>query len=204
MNFQKTIFIAIVSSIVTIVLATVIIPILKKIKIGQIERDDGPQSHLKKQGTPTMGGIIFILGIIICTVFCYINFKKIGQNELANKIVPMVCLIVGFGIVGFIDDFKKLVLHNTKGLKPSYKMMGLLVISVIYIVCIIKNTHNVTEIIIPIWKKEILLPLYIYVPFAILVILATTNAINLTDGVDRISFKCKCINYILLNCCFND
>ena len=204
MNFQKTIFIAIVSFIVTIVLATVIIPILKKIKIGQIEREDGPQSHLKKQGTPTMGGVIFILGIIICTVFSYINLKKIGQNDLANKIIPIVFLIVGFGIVGFIDDFKKLVLQNTKGLKPSYKMMGLLIISIIYIVCIIKNTHNVTDIIIPLWKREVLLPLYIYVPFAILVILATTNAINLTDGVDRIIFKCKCINYILLNSYFND
>ena len=204
MNFQKTIFIAIVSFIVTIILATVIIPILKKIKIGQIERDDGPQSHLKKQGTPTMGGVIFILGIIICTVFSYINLKKIGQNDLANKIIPIVFLIVGFGIVGFIDDFKKLVLHNTKGLKPSYKMMGLLIISIIYIICIIKNTHNITEIIIPIWKREVLLPLYIYVPFAILVILATTNAINLTDGVDRIIFKRKCINYILFNYYIND
>ena len=204
MNFQKTIFIAIVSFIVTIILATVIIPILKKIKIGQIERDDGPQSHLKKQGTPTMGGVIFILGIIICTVFSYINLKKIGQNDLANKIIPIVFLIVGFGIVGFIDDFKKLVLHNTKGLKPSYKMMGLLIISIIYIICIIKNTHNITEIIIPILKREVLLPLYIYVPFAILVILATTNAINLTDGVDRIIFKCKCINYILFNYYLND
>ena len=203
MNFQKTIFIAICSFIVTIILAMVIIPILKKIKVGQIERDDGPQSHLKKQGTPTMGGIIFILGIIICTIFSYIHLKKIGGNELANKIIPIVCLIVGFGIVGFIDDFKKLVLHDTKGLKPSYKMMGLLIISIIYIICIIKNTHNITEIIIPIWKKEVLLPIYIYVPFAILVILATTNAINLTDGVDRIIFKCKCINYILFNCYFD-
>ena len=86
MNFQKTIVIARVSFIVTIVLATVIIPILKKIKIGQIERDDGPQSHLKKQGTPTMGGVIFILGIIICTVFSYINLKKITNNNFRTYV----------------------------------------------------------------------------------------------------------------------
>ena len=185
MKFQTSILI--VSFIVTIILALIIIPILKKIKIGQIERDDGPKSHLKKQGTPTMGGIIFMIGIIICTTISYIYYKNIGEIELANKLIPMLCLTIGFGIVGFIDDFKKLILQNTKGLKPSYKMIGLLVISITYILFIFKFSNNGTEIFVPIWKKEIILPLYIYIPFAVLVILATTNAINLTDGVDGLS-----------------
>ena len=185
MNFQTSILI--VSFIITIILALIIIPILKKIKIGQIERDDGPKSHLKKQGTPTMGGIIFMLGIIICTTISYIYYKNIGEIELANKLIPMLCLTMGFGIVGFIDDFKKLVLQNTKGLKPSYKMFGLLLISIIYILLILKFSNNGTEMFIPIWKKEITLPIYIYIPFAVLVILATTNAVNLTDGIDGLS-----------------
>ena len=128
MNFQMTILL--VSFIITVMLAIIIVPILKRIKVGQIEREDGPKSHLKKQGTPTMGGIIFIIGIAICTIFSYFHFKSIGNYEMANKLIPMMCLTVGFGVIGFIDDFKKLVLKNTEGLKPAYKMMGLFIISI--------------------------------------------------------------------------
>ena len=185
MNFQTTILL--ISFAVAVVLALIIIPILKKIKVGQIEREDGPQSHLKKQGTPTMGGIIFMLSIVICTTGSYIYLNKTGNTEIAHNLIPMLCLTIGFGIVGFVDDFKKLVLHNTKGLNPSAKMLGLLIISVLYVLFILKFTGHGTEIFIPIIKTEITLPSFIYIPFAILVILATTNAINLTDGVDGLS-----------------
>lgn len=185
MNFQTSILIA--SFTVTIVLSMIIIPILKKIKVGQIERDDGPKSHLKKQGTPTMGGVIFIIGIIICTITSYLYYKKIGDFQLANRLLPMLILTIGFGVIGFIDDFKKLALKNTKGLNPANKMMGLFIISLIYIIFMLKFSDHRTEILIPIWKKEIVLPIYIYIPFAILVILGTTNAVNLTDGVDGLS-----------------
>lgn len=185
MNFQTTILL--ISFAVTVILALIIIPILKKVKVGQIEREDGPQSHLKKQGTPTMGGIIFMLSIIICTTGSYLYCKAKGDFEVARNLIPMLCLTIGFGIVGFIDDFKKLVLHNTKGLKPSYKMLGLLLISVLYVLFIIHISNHGTEMFIPIIKKEIILPKFIYIPFAILVILATTNSINLTDGVDGLS-----------------
>ena len=185
MKFQTSILI--VSFAVTIVLALIIIPILKKIKVGQIERDDGPKSHLKKQGTPTMGGIIFIIGIIICTIISYLYYRKIGEIDLSNRLIPMLLLTIGFGVVGFIDDFKKLVLKNTKGLNPASKMMGLFIISLMYIIFMLKFSDHRTEILIPIWKKEIVLPIYIYIPFAVLVILGTTNAINLTDGVDGLA-----------------
>lgn len=185
MNFQTTILL--VSFVITIVLALVIIPVLKKIKIGQIERTDGPQSHLKKQGTPTMGGIIFIIAIALCTFISGMYLNSIEKNYVANKLMSILCLIIGFGIVGFVDDFKKLILQNTKGLKPSHKLFGLLLISVLYALFLIKNTSTCMAILIPIIKIEILLPIFLYIPFAILVILATTNAINLTDGVDGLS-----------------
>ena len=185
MNIQTTILL--ISFAVTIVLALIIIPILKKINIGQIEREDGPQSHLKKQGTPTMGGIIFMLAIVICTTGIYLYYKLNGEIEIAKNLIPMLCLTIGFGIVGFVDDFKKLVLQNTKGLKPAYKMLGLLIISILYILFIMKFSNHGTEIFIPIIKKEVTLPIILYIPFAILVILATTNAVNLTDGVDGLS-----------------
>lgn len=182
MNFN--IGILLISFFVSVVLGIIIIPMLKKLKVGQMERDDGPQSHLKKQGTPTMGGIIIIITMIIIIIGTYIFLSINSQNDIANKLIPMLILTLGFGIVGFIDDFKKVVLRNTKGLKPSYKMLGLLIISVIYVLYLIYGLNIGTETYIPIAKTYISLPVFFYIPFAILVILGTTNAINLTDGVD--------------------
>lgn len=185
MNFQTIILI--ITFLVTIVLALIIIPILKKIKVGQIEREDGPKSHLSKQGTPTMGGIIFMISISIVTIASFFYYKAQGDSKVAHNLLPMLFLTIGFGLVGFVDDLKKLVFKNTKGLKPSYKMLGLLLISVMYTLFIIKFSEVGTQVFIPIAKVTINLPIFVYIPFAILVILATTNAINLTDGVDGLS-----------------
>ena len=192
---ETTILIA--SFITSIILGIIIIPILKKLKVGQIERDDGPKSHLKKQGTPTMGGIIIIITMILVITGAYIYLTATGQNEVANKLLPMLLISIGFGTIGFIDDFKKLVLKNTKGLKPSYKMIGLLVISVAYVVYLLQILHFDTQTYIPIIKTYIDLPIYIYIPFAIIVILATTNAINLTDGIDGLSSS---VSAIIITC----
>ena len=195
MRFQMTIMI--ISFVVTVILAFVIIPILKKIKVGQIERDDGPQSHLKKQGTPTMGGIIMILAMMIVVTGTYIFLIYNNQSDIANKLLPILLLTIGFGLIGFIDDFKKLVLKNTKGLKPSYKMFGLLIISVAYVIYLVYGLKIGTETYIPILKQFITIPIYIYIPFAIVVILATTNAINLTDGIDGLSSS---VSAIIITC----
>jgi len=179
--------ILIISFITSVILGFIIIPILKKLKVGQIERDDGPQSHLKKQGTPTMGGIILIITMIIVITGAYIFFTFNNQNELANKLIPILILTIGFGIIGFIDDFKKLVLKNTDGLKPRYKILGLLIISVLYVIYLSSILKIGTNTYIPILKIYVDMPIYIYIPFAILVIVGTTNAINLTDGIDGLS-----------------
>ena len=171
----------------SIILGCMIIPILKKLKVGQIERDDGPQSHLKKQGTPTMGGIIIIIAMIVVVTGIYIWLSINDNKEIANKILPILLLTIGFGLIGFIDDFKKLVLKNTKGLKPSYKMIGLLIISVTYVAYLVYGLKLGTETYIPIAKMYIDIPIYLYIPFAILVILGATNAVNLTDGIDGLS-----------------
>ena len=187
----------ITSFIISIILGIIIIPILKKLKVGQIERDDGPKSHLKKQGTPTMGGIIIIATMILAITGVYIYLTTIGKNDIANRLLPMLLISIGFGTIGFIDDFKKLVLKNTKGLKPSYKMIGLLIISVAYVIYLLQILHFDTQIYIPIMKIYINLPIFIYIPFAILVILATTNAINLTDGIDGLSSS---VSAIIVTC----
>ncbi len=184
MEFQINILL--LSFAITVILGFIIVPILRKLKVGQIERSDGPESHLKKQGTPTMGGIIMILGIIIVTVGAYIYYK-LRNPELAQNLLPILGLTIGFGIIGFIDDFKKLVLKNTKGLSPSLKMLGLLIISVIYVLYLINGLNLGTEMYVPILKQYVNLPIYFYIPFAIVVILGTTNAVNLTDGIDGLS-----------------
>ena len=106
MEFQTKILL--LSFVITMILGLIIVPILKKLKVGQIERDDGPESHLKKQGTPTMGGIIIMLGIVIVTIAAYIYYRNV-DIELAKNLLPILGLTIGFGVIGFIDDLKKLV-----------------------------------------------------------------------------------------------
>ncbi len=182
---------------ISVVCGLIIIPILKKLKVGQIERNDGPASHLKKQGTPTMGGIIMIIAIIISVTCTYILMNTLGKLDIARKLLPLLLITIGFGMIGFIDDFKKLVLKNTEGLKPLYKMVGLLIIAVSYVLFLIYGLKIGTETYIPILKTYINIPVFLYIPLAIIVILGTTNAINLTDGIDGLSSS---VSAIIITC----
>jgi len=181
MNYE--IKILLLSFLVSTIVSLIVIPILRRLKVGQIERNDGPQSHLKKQGTPTMGGIIMIISIAILTLVMYIaHFKQ--EPQVISKLIPLVLVSLGFGIVGLVDDFKKLVLKNTDGLKPMYKMIGLLIISVAFAIYLLGIG---TETLIPIFKTYITIPVLLFIPFVIFVMLGTTNAINLTDGIDGLA-----------------
>ena len=131
MEFQTKI--VLLSFAISVVIALIVIPILKKLKVGQIERREGPQSHLKKQGTPTMGGIIMIITILLFGIFMVWNYmRSSNQSEvtIGQNLIPLISVTVGFGIIGLIDDLKKLIGKNTDGLKPAYKMLGLLVVAV--------------------------------------------------------------------------
>lgn len=195
LNFE--IKVLLITFAISIVCGLITIPILKKLKVGQIERDDGPASHLKKQGTPTMGGIIMIISLIIVVTGTYIFLSAIGNEDIGKKLLPLLMITIGFGMVGFIDDFKKLVLKNTDGLKPRYKMFGLLMIAVIYVLFLVYGVKIGTETYIPIFKVYINMPVILYIPLAIIVILATTNAINLTDGIDGLSSS---VSAIIITC----
>ena len=167
-------------------LSLIIIPLLKKLKVGQIERTDGPQSHLKKQGTPTMGGVIMILNIIIMAIITMIQNQG-GDWAGEQNLLVLAFITVGFGIVGLVDDLKKLLGKNTKGLEPKLKMFGLLLIAVIYVVFLTNVLKIGTDIYIPFFENTLTLPIWLYIPFAVFVLLATTNAVNLTDGVDGLA-----------------
>ena len=189
MNFQVKILL--LSFIISIAFSIIIIPILRRLKVGQIERTDGPESHLKKQGTPTMGGVIIAITLIVTSLFLYFYEYRQSEPEVASKIIPLVFVSLGFGLVGFTDDFKKLRYKNTKGLKPLYKMFGL------YTLFLVKFLNMGTDTYIPIIKKYVTMPIWLYIPFAIFVLLGTTNAINLTDGVDGLSTS---VTTIILTC----
>lgn len=194
---QYQIKILLLSFVITIITSLAIIPILKKLKVGQMERTEVPQSHLGKQGTPTMGGIIMILVITVLTGFLCYDYIKDNQSSVAKNLIPIAAVSIGFGLVGFIDDFKKLVLKNTEGLKPLYKMIGLLIFSVAFVLYITKVLNIGTETYIPFIKTYFTLPVWLYIPFAILVLLGTSNAVNLTDGIDGLATS---VTALILTC----
>lgn len=182
---------------ISVICGLITIPILKKLKVGQIERDDGPASHLKKQGTPTMGGIIMIITSIIVVTCTYIFLCITGNESIGKRLLPLLLITIGFGMIGFIDDFRKLVLKNTEGLKPKFKMLGLIIIAVTYVLFLVYGLNIGTDTYIPIIKTYINIPVYLYIPLAIIVLVATTNAVNLTDGIDGLSSS---VSVIIITC----
>lgn len=195
MQFQNKILL--ISFALSILVSCIIVPMLRRLKLGQIVREEGPRSHLKKQGTPTMGGLIMVIVICIMTLYCYNDYKNNDMLEVASNLLPLLFVTVGFGLVGFVDDFKKLVLKNTKGLSPKSKMLGLLIVSVVYTLVLLNYCNIGTEVLIPFTNNSITLPTIIYIVFAIFVMLGTTNAINLTDGVDGLATS---ITSIIIAC----
>ena len=198
MTFQTKIIL--ISLALSFIVALIIIPLLRKLKVGQIERRDGPQSHLKKQGTPTMGGIIMIIALLIIGGFISYRYIISGNQENVETGKRLICLLmvtIGFGVIGLIDDLKKLIGKNTDGLKPAYKMLGLLVIAVSFVLFIVSYLKIGTEIQIPFLKTFINIPIWLYIPFSVFVLLGTTNAINLTDGIDGLSTS---VTTVIVSC----
>ena len=170
------------SFLFTAVIGKCIIPILKTWKVGQSEREDGPRTHLKKKGTPTMGGIMMIFSIIL-----FVAVESIMYPEMKTEILPIAIASLGFGLVGFIDDYKKVILKNTDGLSPKRKLLGQLVVSSAFLVYLLTYTTMGTGIKVPFTEIIWNLPKWMYVILMILVMLGTTNAVNLTDGVDGLA-----------------
>ena len=169
----------VITFIVSAILGKIFIPVLKKLKVGQNERKEGPRSHLRKQGTPTMGGIMIIVAFAVISLIYIFGFVENTEN--IKVLLALLLASVGFGIVGFVDDYKKVVLKNTDGLNPKLKMFGLLIISVLYTIFLTKYTNIGNGILIPFINYELMLPIWLYIPFTIVVMLATTNDINLVS-----------------------
>jgi phospho-N-acetylmuramoyl-pentapeptide-transferase len=154
---------------------------LSRYKIGQSIRDDGPQSHFSKAGTPTMGGTLILVSIAISTVL---------WGDWSNRYIWVTLLVtLLFGVIGFIDDYKKLVLRNSKGLAARYKYLGQSVFGLIAAV-FLYQTASVpaeTQFIVPFFKHIVLDMGWTYVLLTYFVIVGTSNAVNLTDGLDGLA-----------------
>ncbi len=177
-----------ISFVFTALLAPPFIKWLKKLKFGQEIRDEGPKWHEKKSGTPTMGGIIFIAGIVICAVVMFIiSFIKGGSFKDIESSVTVLLISLGFGAVGFCDDYIKVVKKRNLGLSAKQKFLFQLLFAIIYIGYMYCCTDISTELVIPFTSVYITLPIWIYIPLILFVIIGVVNAINLTDGLDGLA-----------------
>lgn len=168
----------IVAFIISAVLGPVIIPFLRKLKFGQTVRDDGPQSHLKKNGTPTMGGIIFLISVIITSCIYMKDYPQI---------IPILFVTVGYGVIGFLDDYIKIVLKRSEGLTPSQKMLGQIIVTGVFAVYMYKFSGISMEMLIPFFPEKTLDLGFLTIPVMFLAIIGTVNGVNFTDGLDGLA-----------------
>lgn len=160
---------------ISVCLCPIMIPFLKKLKFGQFVRDDGPESHLKKSGTPTMGGLIILCSIVITSLL----YMKTNP-----QILPVLFVTLGFGLVGFLDDYIKVVMKRSMGLHAWQKMIGQFIIVAVFAYYLANYTDLGTSVLIPFtggmeWNMG-----FWFYPFLFVVLLGTVNGTNFTDGLD--------------------
>ena len=176
MSYQVVIPV-IIAFVISAALAPVVIPFLRKLKVGQTERKE-LESHQKKMGTPTMGGII-ILAAVVVTSLIYIKDYP--------KIVPILFLTVGFGIIGFLDDYLKVVLRRSDGLLAWQKMILQIVVTAVFAVYMIKVSGVSLEMLIPFSGGKYLDLGWVAVPLLFFAVIGTVNGVNFTDGLDGLA-----------------
>ena len=180
MSTSTTIIMAIIISFaVSVILCPIVIPILKKMKFGQYIREVGPKSHQSKTGTPTMGGMIILAGVIVTSLI----FMIVEKN---TKIAPVLFMTVGFGLIGFIDDYIKVVKKRNLGLTEIQKFSLQVVVTAVFCVYMIKYIG--TSTIIPFTGGyEITMPTWLFVIFLFIAVIGTVNGANFTDGLDGLA-----------------
>ena len=172
---NETILAIIIAFAISAILCPIVIPFLHKLKFGQQVRLDGPQAHLKKQGTPTMGGLVILASIVITSLFYMKDYPKI---------IPVLFVTVGFGIIGFLDDYIKIVMKRSEGLNPIQKLIGQFVITGIFVWYLIHSGEVGTSMLIPFtggFEHGYYVSLgVLFIPFVFFVVLGTDNGVNFT------------------------
>ncbi len=170
----RTLLPALVCFFMAVLIGPKVIDILKKLKAGQTEREEGLESHQKKTGTPTMGGVIFLLPVVVVGLFYAVGHKEV---------IPVIILTVGFGIIGFIDDYIKVVRKHNLGLRAWQKILGQFVVTMLFAVYVLNFTDISLGMRIPF--TQITLDFGIFnIPIMFFIALGTANGTNFTDGVD--------------------
>lgn len=177
MTLATTVTILAVAFLLTVILAPIGIPMLRRLKFGQSIREEGPQSHMKKAGTPTMGGIIFLLSIILTTIIVGTIF-----DYFTTQTVVLLLVLIGFGVIGFLDDGLKVIFKRNLGLTSLQKLIGQIVIAIAAFLLLRLGTFD-TSITIPYTDLSIDFGIF-YVAFLIFWLVGFSNAVNLTDGLD--------------------
>lgn len=172
---NETILAVIIAFVISAILCPIVIPFLHKLKFGQQVRDDGPQAHLKKQGTPTMGGLVILSSIIITSLLYLKDYPKI---------IPVLFVTAGFGVIGFLDDYIKIVMKRSEGLNPGQKLAGQIIITGIFAYYIITSDETGTQMLIPFTGQYLVMPVWLFVPALFFIVLGTDNGVNFTDGLD--------------------
>lgn len=169
---------ALVAFAVVLVLGPIVIPMLRRLKFGQVEREEGPDSHKNKQGTPTMGGIMTLLGVLVATL--------IFGLESAELVLPALLVTFAFGLVGFLDDFIKVRLKRNLGLRAYQKIIAQFGIALLVALWAYRSPYIGSSLYLPISGGSWDIGVY-YIPLVMFVVIGTTNAVNLTDGLDGLA-----------------
>ena len=183
MGFMEIVLPLVVSFVITAAAGRLLIPALRRLKAGQSIKEIGPTWHMTKQGTPTMGGVMFIIGIGI-TILA-LGWRHMMAGEFAHLYVYLFALV--FGAIGFIDDYQKVKHHHNTGLTALQKFALQLAAAVAFL-CLMRLEGLLTpNLYIPFWNTHLVLPWPVYLIFAAFVIVGTVNAVNITDGLDGLS-----------------
>ena len=174
---------AVCAFVLTVLFGRIAIPMLRALKAGQSIREIGPKWHNSKAGTPTMGGIMFILASLICTVA--FGWKDMLEGEYTHLLVFAFALV--YGLIGFADDFIKVKLKRNLGLTAAQKFLLQLAAAVAYLLLLRHNGNLTCDLYIPFWNVTFQINWVVYLIFAVLVIVGCVNAVNLTDGIDGLA-----------------
>ena len=179
-NLSLSVFMpVIISFLISVVFCPILIPFLRKLKFGQTEREEGPQSHLKKNGTPTMGGLVILASILLTSLIYIGKF---------TEILPVLFMTLGFGLIGFLDDYNKVVKKRSLGLTPLQKMALQFVVTGVFIYYYFKIAGLDTSIKIPFVSGDgFVMPTWLFIIFVFIVVLGTVNGVNFTDGLDGLA-----------------
>ena len=172
------------SFVLTVLFGRFVIPMLRALHAGQSIREIGPQWHNSKAGTPTMGGIMFIAAIVLCTVG--FSWKSMIQNHTYTHLY-VLALAMCYGLVGFADDFVKVKYKRNLGLTAIQKFALQLIVAIAFLFVLKKSGELSCDLYIPFWNLDLEIPTAVYMIFAAFVMVGCVNAVNLTDGVDGLS-----------------